>query len=66
MYHIRQRMIPSFFPAGMVDQIFNCGKTIHFIRDSLQDAKWSVKGADESILSRCTLQEVGVGQPNYL
>ena len=61
MYHIRQRMIPSFFPAGMVDQIFNCGKTIHFIRDSLQDAKWCVKGADESILSRCTLQEVGVG-----
>lgn len=38
-YFYRQRMIPSFFPASLVRQIFDCGKSIHFIRDSLQDHK---------------------------
>ena len=39
IYHYRQRMIPSFFPSRLTEQIFNCGKSIHFIRDSLQDHK---------------------------
>ena len=38
-YHYRQRMIPSFFPEELVHQIFNCGKSVHFIRDALQDHK---------------------------
>lgn len=38
-YHYRHRMIPSFFPPHLVDAIFNSGKSIHFIRDTLQDSK---------------------------
>ena len=57
---MRQRMIPSFFPPALVEQVFNCGKSVHFIRDSLQDAKWVVRGADESILTHCSLGEVSV------
>lgn len=38
-YHYRSRMIPSFFPPQLVNAIFNSGKSIHFIRDTLQDTK---------------------------
>ena len=38
-YHVRQRMIPSFFPPTLVRRIFECGKEVHFIRDALQDHK---------------------------
>ena len=57
---MRQRMVPSFFPPALVEQVFNCGKSVHFIRDSLQDEKWTVRGADDSILSHCSLSEVSV------
>lgn len=63
MYHMRQRMVPSFFPLALVEQVFRCGKSVHFIRDSLQDANWVVRGADESILAHCSLSEVSALRP---
>lgn len=48
---MRQRMVPSFFPPALVEQVFRCGKSVHFIRDSLQDANWVVRGAGTSPFS---------------
>lgn len=58
MYHYRQRMIPSFLPAPLVRKIFDCGKTIHFIRDTIQDFEWAPLHVDEAVKDQCSIEDV--------